>query len=112
MIEKHITLDRTLPGPDHSASLEPAELGKMVQTIRDVEMALGSAGKEPTPTELKNRAVARKSLVAGMDIAKGELFTSGNLTTKRPGTGLSPMQYWSVLGTRAHRDFKKDELIS
>jgi len=111
VVEKHFTLDRTLPGPDHRASLEPNELAAMVEGIRRVEQALGSARKRPTPSETKNRTVARKSLVAAAPIAKGEPFTEDNLTAKRPGTGLSPTRYWDYLGRTAARDYDTDDLI-
>jgi N-acetylneuraminate synthase len=111
LIEKHFTLDRNLPGPDHKASLEPAELKLMIKSIREVEQALGRAEKQPTPSDLKNKDIARKSLVANRDIQKGELFTVDNLTTKRPGHGRSPMEYWDVQNTRAEVAFKKDEVI-
>jgi N-acetylneuraminate synthase len=111
IIEKHFTLDRSLPGPDHKASLEPSELKAMVEGIRQVEMSLGSEEKVPSPSELKNRTVARRSLVAGAEIAKGELFTENNLVVKRPGNGVSPFKYWKFLGKEAVRNFEKDELI-
>lgn len=111
VIEKHFTLDRNLPGPDHKASLEPGELAEMVRSVREVKMALGSPSKGPGPTEIKNLPVARKSLVAGRDIARGEIFTEENVTSKRPGLGVSPMFYWDFLGRRATRDYKKDEVL-
>lgn len=111
IIEKHITTDRTLPGPDHKASLEPAELKDMVRAIRDVEIALGSARKQPAPSELKNRAVARKSLVATRAIRKGETFTAANLGIKRPGDGVSAVHYWDWLGRTAQRDYSEDEKV-
>lgn len=111
VIEKHFTLDRNMPGPDHKASLEPDELTAMVRAIRNVEAALGDGVKRPTEAELRIRAVVRKSIVAAREIAADEIFTKDNLTTKRPGTGLSPMQWDRVLGLRAKRDFKIDELI-
>jgi N-acetylneuraminate synthase len=112
VIEKHFTLDRNLPGPDHRASLEPAELAAMVQGIRQVEVALGSPDKLPTRSELKNRDIARRSLVAARSIRKGERFSEENLTTKRPGTGVSPFYYWEFIGQVAHKDFQADEVIS
>jgi N,N'-diacetyllegionaminate synthase len=112
VIEKHFTVDRTLPGPDHKASLEPAELKAMVRAIRNIDIALGDGVKRPTPSEAKNRPVARKSIVASRPIKAGELFSAENLTTKRPGTGISPMQWDKVIGHRAKRDFAPDELIS
>lgn len=111
MIEKHFTLDKTLPGPDHKASADPAELCAMVNAIREVEAALGSANKCPSESELPNRAVARKSIVASRVINRGEKFTEENITTKRPGTGLSPMLWDRIIGTVATRDFLPDELI-
>ncbi len=111
IIEKHFTLDRALPGPDHVASLEPAELTAMVSAIRDVEMALGNGLKLPAPSERKNIAVARKSLVAAAPIKRGEAFSADNLTTKRPGSGISAMRYEQVLGQVATRDYLPDELI-
>ncbi|EKE75430.1 N-acetylneuraminate synthase [Gallaecimonas xiamenensis] len=111
VIEKHFTLDRQLPGPDHKASLEPDELKAMVQGIRDVSLALGSGQKGPQPSEIKNKPVARKSLVATAAIKAGEPFNAGNLGCKRPGTGLSPYRYWALLGTKALRDYQEGELI-
>lgn len=111
VIEKHFTLDRNMEGPDHKASLEPDELADMVARIRHVEQALGTGEKIPSPSEKKNIAVARKSIVAACPIKKGEVFSETNLTTKRPGTGISPMRWTQVLGTRAVRDFTEDELI-
>lgn len=111
IIEKHFTLDRSLPGPDHKASLEPAELKDMVEAIRNVSLAIGDGHKHITASEARNRAVARKSIVAARDIAQGELLTDKNLYAKRPGTGISPMRWLEVTGTRAIRDFKADELI-
>ncbi|MBU8713675.1 MULTISPECIES: N-acetylneuraminate synthase [Brevibacillus] len=112
IIEKHFTLDKTLPGPDHKASLDPKELKDMVSSIRQVEMALGSPIKTPAPSELKNQDIARKSLVASTHIAAGEIFTVENLTSKRPGTGISPMYFWDVLGTVADKDYQEDEVIT
>ena len=106
VIEKHFTLDRNMPGPDHKASLEPDELKAMVSAIRNIEKALGSSEKKVTDSERKNIAIARKSIVAAKNICKGE-----NLTVKRPGTGISPMRWEEVLGTKAVRDFMEDELI-
>ena len=111
VIEKHFTLDRNMEGPDHSASIEPYELKQMVEQIRKVEMALGSSVKKPSQSELTNRSVARKSLVAGDSIAKGELLTTKNLVIKRPGTGISPMDFWRILGTRATKKYQRDDLI-
>ena len=111
VIEKHFTLDRTLPGPDHKASLEPNELKAMVDAIRNIEQALGDGQKHVSASEEKNIAIARKSIVAAKDIKRGELLTEENLTTKRPGSGISPMRWEEVIGTKAIRDFKEDELI-
>lgn len=111
IIEKHFTLDRNLPGPDHKASLEPQELKWMVQSIRQVEMAIGSPIKMPSKSEYKNRAIARKSLIAAKGIYRNEFYTPENLTTKRPGTGVSPMLYWDYVGNRADRDYQEDEVI-
>ncbi len=111
VIEKHFTLDRTREGPDHKASLEPSELKKMVAAIRHVELALGTGIKKPSASEIKNLPVVRKSLVAASDINKGDIFQSENIAVKRPGTGITPMNLNKVLGLRAKRDFKKDELI-
>lgn len=111
VIEKHFTLDRNMPGPDHKASLEPDELKAMVSAIRNIEKALGGSEKKVTDSERKNIAIARKSIVAATNIKKGEIFTEENITVKRPGTGISPMRWEEVLGTVAVRDFKEDELI-
>jgi len=111
IIEKHFTLDRNLPGPDHKSSLEPNELKQMVNSIRQVELALGNGIKQPTTSELKNMAVARKSLVAIKEIKKGEMFTETNLGAKRPGTGLSPFEYWDLLGKKADKEYIVDEVI-
>ncbi|MCR2048346.1 N-acetylneuraminate synthase [Acetatifactor muris] len=111
VIEKHFTLDRTMEGPDHKASLEPNELEAMVKAIRNIEKAMGDGGKAPSESEKANIAVARKSIIAAADIRAGEILTEENLTTKRPGTGISPMRWNEVLGTRAVRDFEEDELI-
>ena len=111
VIEKHFTLDRNMSGPDHKASLEPDELKKMVTAIRNIELSLGNGRKFPSDSEKRNINIVRKSIVAKFDIAKGEFLTEENLTTKRPGSGLSPMKWREVLGTVAVRDFKRDELI-
>lgn len=111
IIEKHFTLDRNLPGPDHKASLEPAELASMVSAIRNIELAIGSGEKHVSGSERPNIVVARKSIVAATDIRKGEILTEENITVKRPGNGISPMKWDSVLGTAATRDFRADELI-
>ena len=111
VVEKHFTLSRELPGPDHKASLEPQELKQMVRAIRNIELALGSSDKHVTDSERGNMAVARKSIVALRDIKEGEILTEENITTKRPGNGISPMRWHEILGTRAIRDFGADELI-
>jgi len=110
-IEKHFTLDKTMEGPDHKASLEPDELKAMVGAIRNIELALGSSVKKPTPSETPNIQVARKSIVASSKIKKGELFSSENLTIKRPGSGISPMRWNEIIGSVAQRDYMVDELI-
>ena len=111
VIEKHFTLDKTLPGPDHVASLEPAELKAMVSAIRHTEAVLGSGRKDVSPSERKNIAIARKSIIAARPISKGERFSHDNLTVKRPGNGISPMLWDTVVGLEAPRDFEPDELI-
>ena len=111
IIEKHFTLDKNMEGPDHKASLEPNELKAMVHAIRNVEKALGSGIKKPSHSELKNKPIARKSIVAACDISKGEPFTEKNLTVKRPGTGISPMRWDEVIGQVAQKDYAEDELI-
>lgn len=111
VIEKHFTLDRNMEGPDHKASLEPDELAAMVRGIRNVERALGTGVKTVSVSERKNLSVARKSIVARRAIAKGEVLTEENITTKRPGNGVSPMRWFDVLGTPAGRDYNEDELI-
>lgn len=111
VIEKHFTLDKNLPGPDHKASLDARELAAMVQAIRHTEEALGDGHKRVTASEAKNKAIARKSIVAARDIRQGEEFTEENLTTKRPGDGVSPMRWHEVLGIKAKRDFAEDEQI-
>lgn len=111
VIEKHFTLDRNMEGPDHKASLEPEELRAMVAAIRNVEQALGSGEKKVTPSERKNRVCARKSIVASKDIKKGDTFTERNITVKRPGNGLSPMEWDKVVGQLAKQDFHMDDLI-
>ena len=111
LIEKHFTLDRTLPGPDHGASLEPSELKAMVSAIRNIELALGHGRKEPTARELMNRLVARKSIVASQPIQCGEIFSARNLCAKRPGNGVSPMRWDEFIGKPATRSYHADELI-
>lgn len=112
IIEKHFTLDKNMEGPDHKASLEPDELLLMVKAIRNVELAIGDGLKRPSKSEIKNKAVARKSIVAQKRILKGETFTEDNLTTKRPGTGISPMLWNEVIGQVAQKTFEVDELIT
>jgi len=111
VIEKHFTLDKQMEGPDHQASLEPHELKAMVEAIRNIEMALGSPVKHPTPSELPNREVARKSIVASRDIVQGEVLSEANLTVKRPATGISPMRWDEIVGSVATKDYKMDMLI-
>ena len=111
VIEKHFTLDRNLPGPDHKASLEPDELKQMIQAVRQVEEALGSPLKAPAPSEIKNIPVVRRSIVAAKPIKKGEVFTEKNLTIKRPGEGLPPGMLWELLGKKATKDYHTDDKI-
>ncbi|EMN24424.1 N-acetylneuraminate synthase [Leptospira kirschneri] len=111
VIEKHFTLDKNLPGPDHKASLEPNELKMMVSSIRNIETSMGDGIKKPSSSERKNIPIARKSIVATRNISKGEIFSESNITTKRPGDGLSPMNWDMVIGKQARRDFQIDELI-
>lgn len=111
IIEKHFTLDRNMEGPDHKASLEPDELARMVSSIRNIESSLGSGDKTPSASEKKNIIVARKSIVAARNIKAGEILAEDNITVKRPATGISPMRWNKVIGTRAVRDFEEDELI-
>ncbi|MEI6346610.1 MAG: N-acetylneuraminate synthase [Bacteroidota bacterium] len=111
VIEKHFTLDKTMEGPDHKASLEPLELKIMVQSIRNIELALGDGIKHASESESKNINIARKSIVAAKKIEIGELFTEENLTTKRPGNGMSPMKWFELLGTKASKSYNEDELI-
>jgi len=111
MIEKHLTLDRNLPGPDHRASIEPDELTAMIASIRDVELALGDGRKVPAPEEIANRVVARRSLVATGAIRSGEPFSEQNLGDKRPGNGIPPLAYWAYLGKKADRDYAANEAL-
>ena len=111
VIEKHFTLDKTLPGPDHKASLDVPELTAMIRAVRRTQKALGSGRKAVTASEARNKPIARKSIVAARAIQKGEVFTAENLTTKRPGDGVSPMRWHEVLGLEAKRDFAEDEPI-
>lgn len=111
VIEKHFTLDKNMEGPDHKASLNPSELKHMVVAIRNIERAIGNGLKEPSSSEMANKGVARKSIVASRSIKQGEAFSEENLTTKRPGTGISPMKWYEVIGKVAPRDFSEDEII-
>jgi N,N'-diacetyllegionaminate synthase len=111
VIEKHFTLDKNMSGPDHKASLEPDELKEMIKAIRNIEIVLGDGIKNPSKSELKNKEIARKSIVAKKDIRKGEVFSEDNLTVKRPGNGISPMRWDEIIGKVASKDYKKDELI-
>ncbi len=111
VIEKHFTLDRNMEGPDHKASLQPDELKNMIRAIRNVEKSIGNGQKMPSEVELKNMAIARKSIIASKNIRAGEKLTDENITTKRPGTGIDPMKWNDVIGTYAIRDFAEDELI-
>ena len=110
-IEKHFTLDKTMEGPDHKASLEPDELKAMVKAIRNIELALGNGIKKPSKSESKNISIARKSIVAKVDIKKGEIFSTNNLAVKRPANGINPMRWDEIIGTVATKDYKEDELI-
>ena len=111
VIEKHFTLDRNMKGPDHKSSLEPNELKAMVDAIRKVENAIGDGEKKPSKSEIKNIAIARKSIIAKVDIKKGDILTEDNITVKRPGNGINPMKWFEVIGKAAKRDFVEDELI-
>lgn len=112
IIEKHFTLDKTMEGPDHKASVEPDELKAMIKAIRNVEIAMGTGEKKPSQSELKNIDIARKSIVAARRIRKGELIGEDSITVKRPGNGISPMRWFEVLGSHAIRDFEEDEQIA
>ncbi len=111
VIEKHFTLDKTMEGPDHKASLEPVELMYMVQGIRNIELALGSSVKKPSASEKPNISIARKSIVAACDILQGEILTEDNLSIKRPANGINPMRWDEIIGTKAKKDYRSDELI-
>lgn len=112
VIEKHFTLDKTMQGPDHKASLEPGELKAMVLAIRNIEIAIAGSGiKEPSGSEIKNKEIARKSIVANTKITKGEIFNENNITVKRPGTGINPMEWNNIIGEKAVCDFEMDDLI-
>lgn len=110
-IEKHFTLDKTMEGPDHKASLEPDELKAMVTAIRNIEKALGDGIKKPSPSKAKNMSVARKSIVAAQSIQQGEIFTETNLMIKQPDTDISPIRFNEIIGTAALKDYNEDELI-
>ncbi len=112
IVEKHFTLDKALPGPDHKASLEPNQLSDMVTAIRQTELAMGRATKAPALSERKNKLIARKSIVAASSIKAGEVFRQENLEIKRPGSGLSPYRYWDLQGKTADRDYDPGDLIS
>ncbi len=112
VIEKHFTLDRTMQGPDHKASLEPTELKAMVSAIRNIEIAMGNGIKKASKSEQKNKPIARKSIVANKNIKKGEIFTENNITVKRPGTGISPMLWNEIIGKKAIKNFVEDDLIN
>jgi N,N'-diacetyllegionaminate synthase len=111
IIEKHLTLDKNMVGPDHRASLEPVEFESMVKAIRNIEKALGNGAKAPAPSEIPNIEISRKSIVASENINQGDKFTSANLTTKRPGSGISPMKWDHIIGRRANRNYVSNELI-
>lgn len=111
IIEKHFTLSRDMPGPDHKASLEPQELKRMISGIRNIEMALGNGIKEPMPCELENMTIVRKSIVASRNIEKGEKFSYSNITSKRPGNGISPMEIHTLIGKKSTKDYDLDDLI-
>ncbi len=111
VIEKHFTLDKTMEGPDHRASLNPKELKAMVSAIRNIEKSVGNGIKEASESEKENKSVARKSIVASRDIAEGEELTEDNITVKRPGNGINPMRWYEVIGTKAIKSYKEDELI-
>lgn len=111
LVEKHLTLDKSMSGPDHSASIEPGQFRNMVKAIRNVEKALGDGEKKPSPSEIKNILIVRRSIVASRDIREGEDFSDVNITAKRPGTGISPIYWDKIIGLKAKRFFAKDELI-
>jgi N,N'-diacetyllegionaminate synthase len=111
IIEKHFTLDKNMEGPDHKASLEPSDLKAMVNAIRNVEIALGNGIKSPSKSEMKNKKIARKSIVAAREIKEGEIFTEDNLTIKRPGNGISPIRWYEILGKVSNKNYVEDELI-
>ena len=111
IIEKHFTLDRNMKGPDHKASLEPEELKKMIEIIRKTGGIIGNGIKKPSLSETKNIEIVRKSIVTKKTITKGEVFSENNITTKRPATGLSPMNYWDLLGKISKKNYDEDEII-
>ena len=112
VIEKHFTLNRNMEGPDHSASLEPDELKAMVKAIRNIDKAIGDGVKAPSQSEIRNRGIVRKSIVANCKIRKSEIFTEQNLIIKRPGTGISPMKWDEMIGNKSDKEYKKDDLIT
>ena len=112
IIEKHFTLDRNMEGPDHKASLEPIELKNMIESIRNIESAIGNGIKKPSSSEIKNIFVVRKSIIASRDIKKGEIFSTENLTTKRPGNGVCSSRWYEYIGKRSNKDYQRDELIN
>jgi N-acetylneuraminate synthase len=112
IIEKHFTLDQNMEGPDHKASLEPEQLKAMIDGIRNIELALGDGLKGPRPSEIKNKSVARKSLVADQVIKKGAVFSKDNMTSKRPGSGQNPINYWNLLGDKAKKEYQVGDLIN
>jgi sialic acid synthase SpsE len=111
IIEKHFTLNNEMDGPDHKASLNPVNFKLMVNSIRNIEKAMGNYDKVISPSEIDNREIVRKSIVASRDIIKGEFFSTDNLTTKRPGYGVSPMNWYDIIGKKSNKDYKKDEMI-
>ena len=112
VIEKHFTLNRNMEGPDHSASLEPDELKAMVKAIRNIDRAIGDGVKAPSQSEIRNRGIVRKSIVANCKIRKSEIFTEQNLIIKRPGTGISPMKWDEMIGNKSDKEYQKDDLIT
>jgi N-acetylneuraminate synthase len=112
IIEKHFTLDQNMEGPDHKASLEPKQLAEMIKGIREIEIALGDGLKGPRPSEVKNKSIARKSLVAEQVISKGTIFNQDNVAIKRPGLGKNPVHYWELLGNEAKQDYQIGDLIN
>ncbi|HHC11541.1 MAG TPA: N-acetylneuraminate synthase, partial [Campylobacterales bacterium] len=111
VIEKHFTVDKTMEGPDHKASLEPKELNDLVKAIRNIELALGNSIKKPSKSEIPNMKIARKSIIASKDIKRGDILSEENITIKRPGNGISPMRWNEIIGTQSTKDYNEDELI-